>query len=235
MHIVVTGASGLVGTYLSKILDFTPLGHKDMDILNPVETKQVIKKLNPDVVVHLAGLTDVAKGDIQKDFFYQVNVIGTRNVALACEDCTMMYWSTEYIFDGEKGNYSEYDTPSPINYYGLTKLLGEYETRYAKNSVIVRTALKPRPYKHSKVPKGIFSTGGYIDDMAREYKLAIQNYDQLPSIINIGLEKKSLADLARETREVEEVSFESLPIKIPRDASLDCSTWNRIKKRLSQS
>lgn len=228
MRILITGASGMLGTVLSKALEenheVKRETHSYGDITVPV------REIEADLVIHLAALTDVVHGDENKDLYYKVNVEGTRNVATSSTN--IMYWSTEYVFDGTKGNYTEYDTPNPVNFYGLSKLLGEYEARKCKvKSVVVRTAFKPRPYKHPQVPKGMYTTGGYIDDMVKEFKLAVDHFWDLPPTINIGTEKMLLTDLARQTRKITEIDINSLPVRLPLDASLDLSTWRRLKKR----
>lgn len=232
LKILITGADGMVGREIAKSLDFISLPHAECDITDEAQVAIAMKKYAPDLVVHLAALTNVFDGDKSPDEFYKVNVIGTRNVARYAKN--IMYWSTEYVFDGTKGNYSEHDTPRPINYYGLTKLLGEAEARNVEGkSVVIRTALKPRPYKHPQVPKDCYTTGHYVDEMAKEFVLAIKNFDKLPNTLNIGLSRISLVDLAKETNpDIKEVELSSLPIAIPRDASLNVSTWNRIKSRL---
>lgn len=230
MKILVTGKHGLLATELNKNLEFTGAGYNDFDITDFAATQSFIQRLDPDLVVHLAAKTDVLLGDKQRDLYYDINVRGTANVAQCSKN--LMYWSTEYVFDGTKGDYTEYDTPNPIQFYGQSKLLGEYEARRAGKTVVIRTAFKPRPYKHDKVPEGMMSTGGYVDDMAKEFILAITNFDRLPPILNIGLEKKSLFDLASETREVTTIKLSEVPVFLPKDASLDCSLWKQIKKTL---
>lgn len=230
MKVVFTGGNGFLATELRKIFPAIYLTRKDMDILNEGQVRDVLKSLKPDLVVHLAGLTDVNMGDCSKQSFYETNVLGTRNIAKYSPK--LMYWSTEYVFDGTKGYYNEQDYPNPVNFYGLTKLLGEKEARLAPVSVVLRTAMKPRPYKHDVVPEGMYSSGGYVDDMAKEYKLAIEHFDDLPPTIHVGLKRVLLFDLASQTRKVTLCKLNSLPVKLPPDASLDCGLWNRFKKRL---
>jgi len=227
-----TGGNGFLGTELKKVkFTFKPvfLTRKDIDITNEGSVISCLKDVNPDLVVHLAALTDVNMGDWSKQSFYEVNAIGTKNVAKHSKK--ILYWSTEYVFDGTRGYYNELDYPNPVNFYGLSKLLGEKEV-LAVGGKVIRTAMKPKPYKHPVVPEGMYSSGGYIDDMVKEYTLAIENYEQLPSLVHIGLKRRLLFDLASETRQVNYCSIDSLPVRLPVDASLDCSLWNRIKKRL---
>jgi dTDP-4-dehydrorhamnose reductase len=156
-----------------------------------------------------------------------VNVIGTRNVAKNTP--RILYVSTEYVFDGTKGNYTEQDYPNPLQFYGLTKLLGEYESRNCPHSVVARLLFKPVPYKHAVVPVGMMTSGGYVNDMAKELVIAIKRFERLPPTINIGIKRRGLKDLALETREVGDIDINSLPIKVPLDASLDLSLWKICK------
>ncbi len=85
------------------------------------------KKAQPDVVVHAASMTDVDKSETNKELAWKTNVEGTHIVAeeAAKSRIFMLYISTDYVFKGDKGNYTEEDTPAPVNYYGLTKLKAE--------------------------------------------------------------------------------------------------------------
>lgn len=124
----------------SGIQDMTPvcsMPYVSMDITNQSEVKAVINKVSPDVVIHCAAWTavDAAEDEDKKDQVYQVNVIGTKNIARACKelDCKMVYLSTDYVFDGQGSEPWRPDDSNyhPINFYGTTKLLGEQEIRQA--------------------------------------------------------------------------------------------------------
>lgn len=145
-RIVVTGAGGQVGRSLQKILsdqDVLPLGHADGDVTDP-DIIDRIAGWQPDVVIHAAAMTDVDGCERNPDAAFRVNGLGTRNVAVACQQAgaAMVYVSTDYVFDGKSSRpYWEWDTPKPISVYGASKLAGE---RYVKQLLnrfwIVRTA-----------------------------------------------------------------------------------------------
>ena len=71
-------------------------------------------------------------------------------------------------------------------------------------------------------------SGGYVDDMAREIKKAVEYYDDLPDITHVGLGRTNLLELAGQTRDVEAVSLYDLPYQLPRDTSFDLKLWRRI-------
>lgn len=104
-----------------------------------------VREIRPEVIVHSAAYTDVDGCEINKERAFKINYLGTNALAQISRDVgleLLIYVSTDYVFDGEKGLYTEYDIPAPVNYYGLTKLLGEISVRNSlpRNSVIVRVS-----------------------------------------------------------------------------------------------
>lgn len=149
MKVLVTGSNGMLGTDLCGILEnngFTviPMTQKDFDITNLEETLKSIKKYSPDIVIHPAAYTNVDACEENVDLAYQINSIGARNVALACNsiDAAMVYVSTDYVFDGTATEpYKEFDQVSPQSVYGKSKLAGEnYVRDILSKYYIVRTA-----------------------------------------------------------------------------------------------
>ena len=98
-----------------------------LDKCNRDETLALIKRLKPDVVIDTAALHNVDYCETHRDEAWKVNVEGTKNVADACREVNakMIFISTDYVFDGKKGFYSEEDPPNPLHYYAQTKLEGE--------------------------------------------------------------------------------------------------------------
>ncbi|QSQ07949.1 dTDP-4-dehydrorhamnose reductase [Koleobacter methoxysyntrophicus] len=149
MRVLITGANGQLGydvvERLKKLnIEHIGVNRENFDLTNEEQTKSFILNYRPDVVIHCAAYTAVDKAEDERDLCYAVNVLGTRYIAQACKelDAKMVYISTDYVFDGEKKEpYEVTDTPNPVNYYGLTKYLGEQEVQ--KNSdkfFIVRTS-----------------------------------------------------------------------------------------------
>ena len=155
-QLFVTGASGLLG---NKIVEFAKYEYEvipshgtkpihpnslQMDIASQKCILNVFNELKPKIVIHTASETNVDKCETEKEHAWKINVDGTRNIAVACNQVSakLVYISTDYIFDGEKGNYQEHDKPNPINYYGITKLEGENQViNNCKNYVILRTSV----------------------------------------------------------------------------------------------
>lgn len=146
MRIVITGALGQLGRCLQQALIANELLLLDLpehDVTDP-DIIPAIGSFQPDVVIHAAAMTDVDGCELDPDSAHRINALGTRNVAVACQAChaAMLYVSTDYVFDGIKGEpYLELDEPNPVCVYGRSKLAGELVvhdllTRY----YIVRTA-----------------------------------------------------------------------------------------------
>lgn len=155
-RLLITGASGLLGSKLQKIAEgkfnlillhnTRPLSPNslELDITNQKEVTKLFNDLKPEIVIHTASETNVDKCELQKEHAWKTNVEGTCNIARACKeiDAKLAYISTDYVFDGEKGNYKEEDKPNPISYYGITKLEGENQViQNCNDHVILRTSV----------------------------------------------------------------------------------------------
>ena len=150
--ILVTGANGQLGTELRYLLDernedYVAVDVAEMDITDADKVEEVFSQVKPTLVYHCAAYTAVdAAEDEGKELNYAINVTGTENVAKAAAKygATLVYISTDYVFDGEKPigqEWLETDTPDPKTEYGRTKRLGEKAVeKYADKFYIIRTA-----------------------------------------------------------------------------------------------
>jgi dTDP-4-dehydrorhamnose reductase len=146
MRLAVTGAWGQLGRSLREALkghDLFLIDLPEHDITD-IATISAVASFEPDLVIHAAAMTDVDGCELDPDSAYNVNALGTQNVALACQRCDapLLYVSTDYVFDGDKEEpYLEFDEPNPISVYGRSKLAGELFVRSLLNRFyIVRTA-----------------------------------------------------------------------------------------------
>ncbi|MEW6685757.1 MAG: dTDP-4-dehydrorhamnose reductase [Candidatus Edwardsbacteria bacterium] len=147
MRILVTGAKGMLGTDLCSLLTLEHavigIDIDDFDITHS-DTPDRIVSFSPNIVLHLAAYTDVNGCERNPEKAYLVNALGTRQVALGCQQCQipMLYISTDFVFDGEKKEaYYEWDEPNPLNHYGHSKLAGEnYIKHFLSQFFIVRTS-----------------------------------------------------------------------------------------------
>ncbi|MDP3066435.1 MAG: dTDP-4-dehydrorhamnose reductase [Methanobacteriaceae archaeon] len=148
MKVLIIGSEGMLGHDLVDVLgkenQISTTTIDTLDITDLEKTIKTVKGFNPDVVVHAAAFTDVDGSEDNADLAYQVNVIGTRNVAVACQRSysALVYIGTDYVFDGTNGrSYYEYDQTNPLGVYGKTKYLGEVAVRdLLDHFYIVRTS-----------------------------------------------------------------------------------------------
>ena len=133
MKILVTGVKGQLGYDVvqegeSRGLDMFGTDVDNMDITNAGQVKQVIEAYKTDAVIHCAAYTAVDAAEDNQELCRKINVDGTRNIAEVCKDMDipMMYFSTDYIFNGQGENFWKEDDPKkPLNVYGQTKYEGE--------------------------------------------------------------------------------------------------------------
>lgn len=154
--LLITGISGLLGNNLAYVLRerYDIAGwynsHKALlpgvnsfkvDITDSRLIKEFISDYKPDIILHCASLTNIDYCQKNKGETRKVNVEGTQNIVSACanQNTKLVYISTDAVYDGEKGNYSEDAPVSPCNYYGLTKYEAENAVKDYKNYIIART------------------------------------------------------------------------------------------------
>ncbi len=150
MKLLVTGYKGQLGYDVvneatSRGIEVVGVDIDEMDITNQEQVNTVIKSGNYDAVVHCAAWTAVDKAEEPElyDTVIKVNATGTKYIADVCEelDIPMMYFSTDYVFDGEgTAPWNEYDERHPLNVYGLSKAQGEEFVEKLKKHFIIRIA-----------------------------------------------------------------------------------------------
>ena len=132
MNILITGASGNIGTYLCSELSKTHtiygLDKSELNIMDKTATTKTLNELKPDAVIHTAALTNKYICEYNETLAYDVNTIGTLNIANCCNslDIPLIYLSSTDVY-GEMSSapYCEDDKCTPINAYSKSKLGGE--------------------------------------------------------------------------------------------------------------
>jgi len=111
-----SGQFNVIGTYFSRpASDLVPLDTSDRK-----QVATLLRAIRPDILIDCGGMTRPDACECDQQRAYQINVEGVANLTEFC-DCKIIYFSTDYVFDGEKGQYTENDEPRPVNYYGWTK------------------------------------------------------------------------------------------------------------------
>ena len=186
--IVVTGGSGRFGSILQKKYKSNKLlypSKEQLNILSKESVEKYLKKTNPKILIHLAGLSRPMKihdNNISKSI--DLNIIGTANIVKACSKLKvkLIYFSTNYIYQGKKGNYKETDPVLPVNNYAWSKLGGESSVQMYKNSLILRVCMTEDPFIHKKAFSNIKTNFIFYKEVAN-ILFKILN---LKGILNIG-------------------------------------------------
>jgi len=164
MKVLVTGANGLLGQYLVRsLLDegIAVIGtgkgpdrlrfsqepgycYYSADLGKPGSLYQVLEMEKPESVIHAGAMTQVDHCELNREDCFKVNALGTSYALQAAEEYSrrFVYISTDFVFDGARGCYTEEDPTGPVNWYGSTKVQGEQFVSEGKIScAIVRTCL----------------------------------------------------------------------------------------------
>ena len=160
--VLITGANGFIGNYLIErfskafIVVATGLGdprfsfqhnnliYHSMDFTDPEQVRIVFERFRPHFVIHSGAMSKPDECELNKELAYKVNVEGTKNLLKQSKEYKsfFIYLSTDFIFSGERGMYSEEDIPALVNYYGETKLKAEELVKeYPLGWTILRTVL----------------------------------------------------------------------------------------------
>ena len=197
MKIFVTGGSGHLGKVLVNYLQkdhkvFAP-SSKECNILNTYDLLKTIKYFQPDIVIHLAAFVDTFGCEENKIDALDINVLGTLNIVETCLglDCKFVYVSSEYVFGGEKGNYTVEDRLNPINIYGKTKSAAEYIVSVLPNYQIIRAPFIKQTY--SEVFTDQYCSRHFLDDLCE--KLVRNIFINEDNIVHIATERASLYEI----------------------------------------
>ncbi|MDC0945349.1 sugar nucleotide-binding protein, partial [Candidatus Pelagibacter sp.] len=158
-------------------------------------SKYLLKK-KPKILIHLAGLSrpmDIHEKNINKSI--DLNIIGTANVTKVCKqhDIKLIYFSTNYVYPGKKGNYKETDSLLPVNNYAWSKLGGEASVHLYQNSLILRVCMTEKPFVHKKAFANVKTSFLYHKDVAKILFKVLNKR----GILNIGGKTKYIYDFAK--------------------------------------
>ena len=234
--IVVTGGSGRFGKVLKKTNNPNKLHFptkNELDILDEKRINNYLNRVKPDVLIHLAGLSRPMKEhyqDINKSI--NLNIIGTANITKVCNKLKikLIYFSTNYVYPGVKGNYLEKDPLLPVNNYAWSKLGGETSVQLYKNSLILRVSMTEKPFVHKKAFANVKTSFLYQEEVAKIlFKLINKK-----GIINIGGSTKYIYDFVKnEDKNIKKTYLKKhLDLGMPINSGINT---NKLKKIIKNS
>ena len=233
---LITGGNGRFATELKKILkdkkNFIFFDKKNFDITDRKQISSVLNKYKPNSVIHLAGLSRPMishEKNIQKSI--ALNILGTGNIVLECEkrNIKVIYFSTNYVYPGKKGNYGEDSPLLPMNNYAWSKLGGEAAVQMYKNSLILRVAMTESPWVHPFAFSNLKINFLYHDEVTKLLPKILKK----KGIINLGGNENSIFKFAKETNnKVRKILYskKTSNVVMPQNSTINISKLKKMLK-----
>ena len=254
--IVILGAGGQVGRELRQLYPEAKNffhhanGFDEIDLSHQDEIERKISECKPEIIINAAALANVDLCEKNKALAYSVNGLSLFAINKVARriNASVYHISTDYVFDGTEGNYSEESTPNPVNYYGFSKLIGDAFTLSYEKSAVIRTSgvfgysnnFPVFVVNNLKSNKQVNAIKGYYSPIhAKILANAIKNLidSNFYGLINVAADKISryefairLADKFKLDRNlIKEVeSPANMSAKRPFDSSLDISLAKKL-------
>ena len=231
--ILITGKHSRFCSFLKKDLKryktyFT--SKNNFNLLNFNQMKKFIKKKEITHLIHIAGLSrpmDLHEKDINLSI--DLNVIGTANIVKLCNlfKIKLIYFSTNYVYPGETGNYKESSKLLPFNNYAWSKLGGESSVQLYKHSLILRLCMTDFPFTHKKAIKGAWSSFIFNKDVSKIIPHILDEF----GILNIGGERKDIYQFAKKFNgKIKSINYKKIK-NFPKDSSLNTDKLVAILKK----
>ena len=200
--------------------------------MNIGKLRNYLIKKKPNILIHLAGLSrpmNIHEKKIEKSI--DLNIIGTANVTKVCKEFNikLIYFSTNYVYPGTKGNYKEIDPLLPVNKYAWSKLGGEASVQLYENSLILRVCMTEKPFVHDKAFANVKTSFMFHQDVVKIlFKLLKKK-----GIINVGGKSNYVYNFAKKSNP----NTKKIYLKkrdrfiMPFDSSINLLKLNKIIKR----
>ena len=234
-RIVMTGGTGRFAKIFKKIKKKEKIYFPTKKILNLKNfnsIKKYIKRIKPDYLIHCAALSrpmDIHEKNIDESI--TTNIIGTSNIVRICnqEKIKLIYFSTNYVYPGVKGNYKEEDPVLPINKYALSKFGGECAVQMYDNSLILRICMTEKPFIHKKAFNDVETNFTYHHEVAKNLLKLIDH----KGIINVGGPKKIIYNFAKKSNKnvIPMSSKKIIGKQFPKKQTMNISKFLKIIKK----
>ena len=230
IKVLVTGSNGRFGRILKKIKSKKKFIFRSKSQLNILSQKSIInnlKKYKPNYILHLAALSRpmlLHEKKIAQSI--DVNIIGTCNLVKEASkrNIKLIYFSTNYLYEGIKGNYSENDPVKPWNNYGWSKLGGECAVQMYKNSLILRLCMTEKPFIHKKAYANVKSNFMFQEEVLEILPKILDK----KGIINVGGPSKLIFEFAKQNNKNVKKIFSKG--EFPKKMDMNLSKLKRLMK-----
>jgi dTDP-4-dehydrorhamnose reductase len=229
--IIFTGGSGRFAKVFRKLNYkeniFFPTS-KQLNIESLKSIKKYLNKINPTHLIHAAALSRPMKIHEKKIIkSINTNIIGTANIVKACYEkkIKLIYFSTNHVYPGIKGNYKETDPVLPINKYAISKFGGECCVQMYENSLILRICMTENPFIHEQAFNDVEANFMFHDEFAKNLLKLI---DQ-KGIINVGGPTQSIFSFAKKNnKEIKNIAAKKIyGAKYPLKQSMNINLYKK--------
>lgn len=233
--ILLFGGSGKLGkAILKQFASVCAPEHKECDISDYSDIKKLIRNFDDfEIVINAVALVGTRECEQNKTLAWKTNVIGAKNISEFCRILKkrLIFISSNLIFDGEKGYYSESDAPNPKYFYGVTKVEGEQYSRKVKNHSIIRLDFFPLDgLKYNSVYTDHYTSKIPVDEAAS--KIIEIATSKFIGTINIGQPRANLFEILLKyypNIKPNRICESSIP-DFPKDLSFNLERWGKYFK-----
>ncbi len=232
-NVLVTGGEGKLAQALVRLdpsIDAPPKARLDVSRYESIEA--YCRAHPAEVIIHAGAVTNRFDEDVDEAYI-RTNIMGTANVVLWCmrHAVRLVYLSTDYVYPGQRGDYSEESVLLPVNRYAKSKLGGEMAVQLYEQALIIRTSFY-ETMNFAKACTDQFTSRLSLEEAAKAvYHLAVKT--QARGIVNVGVPaKRSVADIVKaefnpSVEACTRAAFH-LPYPLPPDSSLNSGKWQAI-------
>ncbi|MCK5175606.1 MAG: sugar nucleotide-binding protein [Planctomycetes bacterium] len=231
-NIIFTGGSGLLGSGFRKLEpDIDYPSSKGFNVTDYGQMREYVGEKDCDLIVHAAAFTSPPLIEKDPARALDTNIIGTSNVVKLCIElgARLIYISSDYVFRGDKGDYSETEAVYPVNRYAWSKLGGECAVQMYDNSLIVRTTFGPDVFPYEKAFVDQWTSREGVSAIAKKIARLIDT--EITGTIHVGGARKTVFEYAKGlggSKSIGELSVNDVSFPVPADTSLDCCKYDEL-------
>lgn len=232
--VLFTGGSGLLGSEMKKIApEFVYPSSAEFNIIDYKGMELYLKSGAFNLVIHAAAIASPPGVEKDPAQGLEVNIIGTANVARLClkYGLRLVYLSTDYVFDGERGGYCETDPVLPGGKYAWSKLGGECAVRLVDDSLVIRTTFGPKEFPYEKAFTDQWTSRQAADIIAPKVLKAALS--QARGIIHIGGKRQTVYEYATglpssKAKRIGKLARKDVAFPTPKDTSLNTELYEKL-------